>query len=212
MTASINESLQWRYATKQFDPTKKVSPEDLNDLLESLRLTPSSFGIQAWKFVVVTNPDLRARLRENSWGQPQVTDASHLIVLCAHKTIDEKTIRHYVESIAEQRGVAIDTLKEYEDRMNGFVKALSPEALSSWLQKQLYIALGILHAACAAKKIDSCPMEGFDKAKVDEILELDKLNLQSVVLCPIGYRSSEDIFASMKKVRFALDELVVTKA
>jgi nitroreductase len=197
----IIKALNWRYATKKFDPSKKVSEEDLNELLESARLAPSSYGLQPWKFVVVTNPDLRKKLREHAWGQPQITDASHLIVLAARTDVDEKYIKEYVAEIAKQRSVPVESVKGYEDMMIGDLTQRPKDALLDWSKRQTYIALGFLLFAAALKRIDACPMEGFDPAKFDELLGLKKKNLTSVALCPVGYRADDPASKSVK-VRF----------
>lgn len=206
--STFNDNLLWRYATKKYDPTKKVSDADLKDLLESLRLAASSYGLESWKFIVVTNPELRAKLKEAAWNQSQITDASHLIVLCAHIDMDADYIRKFVAFTAKERGVPAESMKQYEDMMIGSIMKMSKDELSVWLQKQVYIALGFALTAAANKHIDATPMEGFDKGKFDEILDLKKNNLQSVVLCPIGYRAADDYLAPLKKVRFPMEEVV----
>jgi nitroreductase len=198
----IIDDLNWRYATKVFSD-KKIPQKDLDELLEALRLAPSSFGVQPWKFIVVTDPKIREQLAEHSYGQRQVTDASYLIVLAA-VDVDESYIRKYVESMAKTRNVPIETLKDYEDMMLNSIMGRSSEERLNWAKRQIYIALGILHAACAAKRIDSCPMEGFDSKKYDEILGLK--GCTSVVLCPVGYRG-DDKYASQKKVRFPKEDV-----
>jgi nitroreductase len=203
--------LRWRYATKKFDPSRKIPEREFSGLLESLRLAPSSYGLQPWKFVIVRDKALRKILREHAWDQPQVTDASHFIVLCALKTMDENYVKTFTAQIAQARGVARESLTDYEQMMLGPLKALSPAALSVWMKRQVYLALGMLLAQCAHKKIDSCPMEGFDAKKFDEILGLEKLNLESIVLCPIGYRAKDDQYAGLKKVRFTKSEVFIEK-
>lgn len=201
MTNTI-EALKWRYATKKFDAKKKVSDADLNELLEALRLSPSSYGLQPWKFIVITNPELRKNLREHAWNQPQITDASHLIVLATRTDVDEKYVKQYVNEIAKQRGVPVDSLQGYQDMMTGDVKNRSKEAIVEWSKHQTYIALGFLLETAALKQIDACPMEGFDKVKFDEILDLKKKNLTATVLCSVGYRAADDAYAQNAKVRF----------
>lgn len=206
--SALTEALNWRYATKKFDPSKKVSDADLQDLLEAIRLSPSSYGIQPWKFLVIANPDTRKKLREHSWDQSQVTDASHLIVLCARTGLSEKDIDAYVEEIISARGVTKEQLESYRQMMLNPVKRMSTGELTEWNQKQVYIALGILMAAAAIKGIDTCPMEGFDASKYDEILGLTARGLTATVVCPVGYRASDDGHAALAKVRFAKDKIV----
>ncbi|MBI2042812.1 NAD(P)H-dependent oxidoreductase [Candidatus Pacearchaeota archaeon] len=204
-------ALNWRYATKQFDTAKKVSKKDLNELLESARLSASSFGLQPWKFVVVEDKKTREKLREVGFGQPQITDASHLIVLCSIRDVDGKYIRKYIENIAKIRGISADMLKGFEDTMIGFSKQLGKQAMLEWAKKQTYIALGTLLSACALKKIDASPMEGFNPVEFDKILGLEKLGLASAVLCAVGYRSEKDENAKYKKVRFDMKDIVIKK-
>lgn len=207
----MNNYLHWRYATKKFDPTRKVSKEALNELLEVLRLAPSSFGLQPWKFILVEDQNLRKEVRKYAWDQTQVTDASDLIVLCSLKTMDEVYIKSFVAQIAKSRGIAPEALAGYEQVMIGFAKGKSPQDLSNWMKKQVYIALGMLLYACAQKGIDSCPMEGFDSKKVDEVLGLGQEGLESVVFCPVGYRASDDTYAQHKKARFEQNEILIRK-
>lgn len=202
------ESLKWRYATKKFDPAQKVAEGDLNELLEVLRLAPSSFGLQPWSFMVITNPELRKKLQEHAWGQSQVVDASHLIVLTARTDLDEAYVKHYIDEVAEQRDIPEESLKGYHDMMSGFIQGKPKEELVVWAQKQAYIALGMLLEAAALKRIDACPMEGFDSAKFDEILGLT--NTTTTVLCPIGYRGDDPV-AKLAKVRFKKEDVVVVK-
>lgn len=207
--STIIDALNWRYATKAFDTTKKVSEKDLENILEATRLTASSFGLQPWKVIVVTNPEIRAKLRENAWGQAQVTDASHLVVFAIQKNLNVAYVDHYVDLVSKARGVDASALKGYADMMKGSVSGRSPEALKEWAARQAYIALGTLLVAAAEAQIDTCPMEGFDPAKFDEILGLSKLGLESVLVAPIGYRSSDDASAHFKKVRFPKEEIFV---
>lgn len=204
----IIEDLNWRYACKQFDNTKKVSDEDFDVLLETLRLTPSSYGLQPWKFVVVENSALREQLVGASWNQKQVQDASHLLVLCSPKVVDEAFIDSYLADTAKTRGQDVSELEGFKKMLMSIANK-SSEDQYVWAKNQVYIALGSLMMACAHLRIDSCPMEGFQAAKYDEILGLDKLGLTSMVVCPVGYRHADDKYSSIKKVRFPMDNLVV---
>ena len=207
----IIKALNWRYATKKFAPAKKVSEADVNELLEAARLAPSSYGLQPWKFIVVTNSELRKKLRERAWNQPQITDASHLIVLATRTDVDENYIKRYVEEIAKQRGTTVEALKGFYDMMAGDVNSRSKDAVLEWSRHQAYIALGFLLFAAAQKRIDACPMEGFDRNKFDEVLELKKQNLASTVLFAVGYRAADDKAAQNVKVRFDLKDVVIKK-
>lgn len=203
------EALNWRYATKVFDSEKKVSAGDLDTVLESMRLSASSFGLQPWKFVVVSNKDIRAKIRAAAWNQPQVTDASHLIVLTVRNDIDEAFVDRYIKSIADVRGMDVSMLKDFSDMIKGSIKTRSPEALKAWSSRQVYIPLGTALLTAATLGIDACPMEGFDNAEVDKILGLGEMNLESLAFLTLGYRSAADKTASYKKSRFSKEEVVV---
>lgn len=203
--------LLWRYATKKFDSSRKIPKAQLDELLEALRLAPSSFGLQPWKFIVVKNNALRKELKVHSWNQSQIVDASELIVLCALRELDEAYIKNYVRQVANERSVPVESLKSYEDLMIGTVKNQTKEQISEWMKHQVYIALGFLMYAASERRIDSCPMEGFDRKKYDEILKLEEKGLQSVVLCTVGYRAHDDTYARSKKVRFSLKEVLEIK-
>ena len=211
MTTDVINALNWRYAAKKFDTKKKVSKEDLNEIMEAVRLSPSSYGLQPWKFVVVTDPKLREKLKEASYGQPKVTDASHFIVLCARTDVDERLVGEFISSVAATRGVSRESLKDFEAMLLGFSKKLSREEAVAWAKKQVYIALGVLLEACALKRIDAGPMEGFDPVKFDEILGLKEKNLTSAVACAIGYRDKSDEYIKLKKVRFSKEDVFIFK-
>jgi len=209
---NIIEALKWRYATKKFDPAKKVSDADLNEILESGRLAPTSFGLQPLKFIVVSDAKLREELKASAWNQAQITDSSQLIVLAARTDIDDKFVKKFIEKIAEVRKISAASLKGYEDMMVGSMSQKAKDnTLNDWSARQVYIALGVMLETAALKRIDSCPMEGFDKAKFDEILGLKKENLASVVLMAVGYRAADDSYAQNAKVRFDQKDLVMGK-
>lgn len=210
MSTIIND-LNWRYATKKFDATKKVSTEDLEKIKEILRLTPTSYGIQGMKFIFVKDSDLRSKIQAAGWNQAQITEASDLLVLCYNATLNDSDIDGLIQLVSDVRGVATEHLKGYSDMMKGTLANLTEEQKGNWLAKQVYIALGQLLTGLAALKIDATPMEGFDASQVDEILELDKLGLKSVLLCPIGYRHSEDESQHGAKVRYAIEDLFIEK-
>lgn len=201
------DSLNWRYATKSFDPSKKISEEMLDKLLQTMALAPSSFGLQPWKFFVVTNPEAKSKLREFAWNQPQITECSHLIVLASKTSIDADYINAYAERIVKERGIQSEDIAGYRSMMLGALPMMQGQAGDAWMTKQVYIALGILMAACAEARIDCCPMEGFEPAKFDEILGLPAKGFHAKVLCPIGYRSASDQNANAKKIRFSKSEV-----
>lgn len=211
MTMSLHDDLLRRYATKKFDAAKKVSDADLQELLESLRYSPSSYGLQPWHFLVVTDADVRAQLRPHSWNQPQITDASHLIVLCAKTDMDGAYIERYVEKIMADRSLGEEDVAGYKGMMlTNVLEGKSDEARRQWMEKQVYIALGFLMSACMSKRIDSCPIEGFDRDAYDGILNLRSRGFEPVVLCPVGYRADDDGYATLPKVRFEDSDLFET--
>ncbi|HXH29179.1 MAG TPA: NAD(P)H-dependent oxidoreductase [Bacteriovoracaceae bacterium] len=198
------EALNWRYATKRFDSSKKIPQDKLNFLLETLRLAPSSFGLQPWYFVVVENPTLKEKLYPVSWGNRQVLECSHLLVLCAPSSFGARDIDRYLEQykyLAPE--ISQLNLAGYEKMMKEFINGMNPSELDQWMFHQVHIALGFLLSAAAAVRVDSCPMGGFQAKEYDRILGLTERNLQAVVLCALGYRSDEDNYAERPKVRFS---------
>ncbi|WP_448380789.1 NAD(P)H-dependent oxidoreductase [Gloeomargarita sp.] len=207
-TDFVKRQLYWRYATKKFDPTRKIPPEIWQVLEESLRLAPSSFGLQPWKFVVVNNPDIRAQLVEHSWGQKQVVDASHLLVLALQKHITEQDVNRYLERMAAVQGIPLENLQGLGQMIKGFLtQPPYPLNLEEWAARQVYLALGQLMTVAAFLGIDTCPMEGFIPAKYDEILGLTDTPYRSVVVCPVGYRAADDKNAQRPKVRYEKNEV-----
>ena len=202
--------LKWRYATKQFDPARKIKSNDWAALEEALVLTPSSYGLQPWKFIVVTDQAMRQKLAPVSWGQPQITDASHLVVFAIKKDLSESDIDGYIDRIARVRGIPRESLVTYRDRMVGSViKNMSTEQRRAWAARQTYIALGTFLTSAAMLGIDACPMEGFDPAKYDEVLGLDKKGLSAVVIATAGYRAPGDKYSELEKVRFPREEVLL---
>jgi nitroreductase len=197
---ALIEQLNKRYATKQFDATKKISAENLSTLLEAIRLSASSYGLQAYKVVVVENAEIRKQLRSVSWDQPQITDASQLLVFAVETDADESTVDRFVENIANTRKMDTKDLIGYSEMMKSTF-GRPKEVVQNWLTHQAYIGLGFGLVAAAEMNIDACPMEGFDSDKYDEILGLKEKNLHSVVLLTIGYRSSDDHYQQLAKVR-----------
>jgi nitroreductase len=197
------DRLNWRYATKQFDPNRKISAQDWATIEDALLLTPSSGGLQPWKFIVITNPAVRAKLSPASYGQPQITNASHLVVFAAKKNFSEADVDAFIEHTAATRGVPVESLATYRDMLvGGIVKAMDEKARDAWARNQAYIALGNLLTSAALLGIDACPMEGFDRAQYDEILGLNAQGFASAVIATVGYRAATDQNASAPKVRF----------
>jgi nitroreductase len=206
---TILEQLNWRYATKNYDATKKVSSEDWETLEQSLILAPSSFGIQPYKFIVITDQETKEKLKPAAWGQSQITDSSHLVVFAHKKTLTDADIEHFVDRITEVRGVQRETLTDYENIMKGSAKqAVDGGYVEVWNSRQAYIALGFLLHTAALLNIDATPMEGFDAAQFNEILGLT--DYSAVVLAAVGYRNEEsDWLANLAKVRMSEKELIV---
>jgi len=205
---SIIKQLNWRYATKKFDPAKKISPVDLATLEQAMILSSSSFGLQPWKFVVVSDPAIRLKLRAAAFNQAQITDASQLVVFCFRKTMTPDDVQQYIDRIAEVRNVPAEKLEEFKQMMVGFVKSKAPADMDTWSARQVYIALGFLLTTAAMLGIDACPMEGFDPAKFNEILDLPKAGYSSVALCAIGYRAEDDHAAKLTKVRHTAGKVI----
>ncbi len=208
--STLISQLQWRYATKAFDPAQKIPAETWTALEDALVLTPSSFGLQPWKFLVITNPRLREQLVPQAWGQRQVADASHLVVMCVRTKIDVAFLDTYLQDMATKRGIPVAALDQLRGMMVGFVEGMTDEQLDEWAAKQCYIALGNFMTAAALVGVDTCPMEGFVPAKFDEILGLPAQGLRSVVCCPAGYRSAEDKYAGFAKVRWDKELVIMT--
>lgn len=204
------QALNKRYATKKFDPNRKIPADKLEAILEALRLTPTSYGLQLMKTVIVENPELREELVAHSYGQNQVKDASHLLVLCREKSCKESHISDYISTISETRGVPEENLAGFRKMMVDSILGMDEKMQNEWMSRQVYIALGNLMTACAILDIDACPMEGFIKSQYDKVLGLDAQNLHSVLAIPIGYRAEDDHNASLKKVRRSKENFVVT--
>lgn len=206
----IVQSLNRRYAVKTFNPSKKIDNVTMQTLLESLRLAPSSFGLQPRWFVRVVNPTIREQLREHARGQSQITDASDMIVLCRKTMIDESLVQQYINQIVTARGVSAEDLQWFKNTMLGFLEQRDPERLAQRAHKQCYIAMGFLLETAALLQIDACPMEWFNPTKFDEILWLESLWLASVSTVTLWYRADDDSYAAMEKVRFDANKLIYT--
>ncbi len=204
------ENQNWRYATKKFDATKKVSTEDLETLKKAIQLSSSSYGLQLYKVFIIENPEVRAQLQPFSWGQSQIVDASRLLVFANIVNVQESHIDAYVQNIADTRGLSIEDLKGYSDFMKSKIVPLPVEQKAVWTSKQTYLALGNLLNAAAELKIDVTPMEGFEPEKYNEILGLDKLGLNASLVAAIGYRHEEDATQHYAKVRKPIEELFET--
>ena len=206
---TLINALNWRYATKVFDPARKISSKDLDTLLQSLVLTPSSFGLQPYRFLVVADPGLKARLREASWGQSQITDCSHLVIFLARQQMTEKDVDRLIQRTTQVRGGKPEDLAGYRSMMvNTLVTGPRAATVPEWAARQAYIALGQFMASAALLGLDACPMEGLDPNQYDEILGLKATPFHTVVACAVGYRAEADKYATLAKVRFPVAELV----
>ena len=203
------KNANWRYATKKFDTTKKISKQDLETLKEAIRLSASSFGLQPYRVLIIENPELRAKLKPAAWGQSQIVDASQLIVFANITNFGETEIDVSVANTTKTRGLPTDALKGYGDFMKSKIVALPEDVRNTWASKQTYLALGNLMNAASELKIDVTPMEGFEPAKVNEILGLGKLGLNATLLATIGYRHEEDATQHYSKVRKSNEELFI---
>ena len=208
---SILETMNWRYATKAFDTEKKLSDEQLQTLLDAAILSPSSYGLQPYKMIVVSDPAIRTQLQAAGYGQPQITEASNLVLFAVKTNIDDSTVDEFIALIASVRGVPVEMLAEYSGMIKRMLLSLSPEARIDWATRQAYIALGVMVSAAAGMHIDMGPMEGFDAAQFDAILGLKEHNLTTKVIAVLGFRKDEEEVKNFKKVRFPKSEIVITK-
>ncbi|NJK40531.1 MAG: NAD(P)H-dependent oxidoreductase [Acaryochloridaceae cyanobacterium SU_2_1] len=204
------QQLQWRYATKQFDPSQKIPDQVWDALEQSLVLAPSSFGLQPWKFFVVVSPEVRQSLLPHSWGQTQVVDASHLVVLAIKKDVNAADVDRFMARTAEVRQVEIASLAGYANVIKGFLENPKDPAfdVNDWAARQVYIALGQLMTSAALLGIDTCPIEGFLPDQYDQILGLAEQGYGAIVVCALGYRHREDKYALLPKVRFKPTEMI----
>lgn len=212
MFASIEKVLEaqkWRYATKKFNPQKKIDDQTWKVIEDSLVLTPSSYGLQPWKFFIVQNMEKREALKAASWKQGQVVDCSHMVVFVIKEKLDEAHIDANLQAIIDTRNVTQDSLAGLKKMMLGdLVNGPRAQVIAEWAARQAYIALGNLMTTCALLGVDACPMEGIDPKKYDEILGLEASGWKTVVACPIGYRADDDKYAQIQKVRFKNSEVV----
>ena len=204
---ALLRQINWRYATKKVDATRKITHEDWATLERALVLAPSSYGLQPWKFFVIDDAATRAKLKGVAWNQSQITDASHLVVFAIKKDLAVADVERYVQRIAEVRKVSATTLEGFKGMMVGTLTKPGFDA-KGWSARQAYLALGFFLSAAALMNIDACPMEGFDPAQFDEILGLSKQGYGSVVVATAGYRAADDAYAGLAKVRYELKDVV----
>jgi nitroreductase len=206
---SLLAAMHWRYATKTFDSTKVIVSETWQALEETLILTPSSYGLQPWRFIVVTDKEMKHKLRAHSWNQAQVTDCSHYVIFAAIRSISEADIDKFLARTAELRGVTVDSLAGYRALiLKDIVHGPRSKSSNEWTTRQAYIALGNFMTAAALLQVDTCPMEGFSPVEYDKILGLEARGLASVVCCAAGHRSASDKYAGLTKIRFPATEMI----
>jgi len=207
--ALIND-LQWRYATKKYDPTKKVSQHDLDTILEAIRLAPTSSGLQQFRVILISNQELKQEIVAIAGGQQQVADCSHLLVFAAWDCYTEQRIEGMYDFITDERGLPRGRFESYTNRLKTAYLPQTAEQNFNHTSRQSYIGLGLAMAQAAELKIDSTPMEGFSNAALDELLDLKSKGLRSVTLLPLGYRDAEgDWLVNMKKVRLPKEEFII---
>lgn len=203
------KALQWRYATKKFNSDKILSEKKINILKEAFNLTATSYGLQPLKMVVVRNKKLQELLKSASWGQQQLNTASHVLVICIEKKIDEHFIEQYFKRVKHIRETPDEILDPFKKSLVDSFESKAEEEVHSWAINQAYLTLGTLLTVCATEEIDACPMEGFEPDKYDELLNLDAYNLKSVLALPVGYRAEDDMFSEFKKVRRPLNDIII---
>ncbi|GAB2904637.1 NAD(P)H-dependent oxidoreductase [Uliginosibacterium flavum] len=208
--SDLLSKLRWRYATKKFDSAKAVPQEKVERILEAIRLTATSSGLQPYEVIVVNNPELRAQIQPHAWNQAQITEASHLLVFAAWDNYTAERINMMFDLVNEERGVRNEGWENYRQQLLNTYVPRDAETNYQHAARQAYIGLGTALIAAAEEEVDATPMEGFDPAKVDEILKLHERGLRSVVILPLGYRAAEgDWLVSLKKVRRSREDFVI---
>ncbi len=207
--SDLLKTLQWRYATKKFNPAKRVPQEKIDRILEAIRLTATSSGLQPYEVIVVSNPQLRAEIQPHAWNQAQITEASHLLVFAAWDNYTAERINMMFDLVDDERGFKNEGWENYRQQILASYVPRDPEVNYQHAARQAYIGLGTALIAAAAEGVDSTPMEGFDPAKVDEILKLKERGLRSVLILPLGYRADEgDWLVNLKKVRRSREQFI----
>ncbi|MEX2349880.1 MAG: NAD(P)H-dependent oxidoreductase [Flavobacteriaceae bacterium] len=209
MTKTIIHDLHWRYATKKFDPSKRLSEEKINTLKESFNLTATSYGLQPIKLLIIEDAEIKKDLVPLTMHQKQVQDASHLLIFCVVTDVDAEYITNYFERVQNTRGTSKTILAPFRDILIQDFEQKDKAAIFAWAKNQAYLAMGNLLTVCALEKIDSCPIEGFEPEGYDTYLKLQEKGLRSVLVMPVGYRSDDDFFADMKKVRKDMNDTII---
>jgi len=208
--SDLLSKLRWRYATKKFDPSKVIAQEKVERILEATRLTATSSGLQPYEVIVVSNPELRAQIQPHAWNQAQITEASHLLVFAAWDNYTAERINMMFDLVNDERGFRNEGWENYRQQVLGSYVSRDAETNYQHAARQAYIGLGTALIAAAEEEVDATPMEGFDPAKVDEILKLRERGLRSVVILPLGYRAAEgDWLVNLKKVRRSREDFVI---
>jgi len=209
MATDVLEQLKWRYATKKFDASKRLSEEKLSILKESFNLTATSYGLQPLKMVILSNPDLKKLLVPITMDQDQVENASHVLVICTETKIDSDYIKDHFNLVVKIRSTPREILSSFEEYLVSSFSDKQTDELNIWSTNQAYLALGNLLTVCAIEKIDACPIEGFEPDKYDELLQLNEKGLQSVIVLAVGYRAEDDMCSGFDKVRRGGDEVII---
>lgn len=203
------EALQWRYATKKFDNAKILPREKIEVLKHAFNLTATSYGLQPIKLVIIHDKELQQKLVGFSMNQKQISTASHVLIFCVERKVDKEFIENYFNSVHKIRATPEEILNPFKDFLINDFKNKHIDEIHAWATNQAFLALGTLMTVCAIEGVDSCPMEGFEPTKYDECLGLEKLNLRSVLVMPIGYRAQDDMFSEFKKVRRPLSDVII---
>ncbi|UZH55462.1 NAD(P)H-dependent oxidoreductase [Salinimicrobium tongyeongense] len=203
------DALKWRYAAKKFDPEKLLPSEKVEVLKRAFNLTATSYGLQPLKLMVVQNKEIQEKLMKASYHQKQVNTASHVLVICIERSVNKAFIENYFKTVQDIRETPDEILHPFKESLIGDFEQKPVDEVKIWATHQAYLVLGTLLTVCAAEKIDSCPMEGFQPNEYDRILELEKYGLEAVLVLPVGYRADDDFFASLKKVRRPLEETII---
>ena len=207
---SLVKAFEWRYATKQYDTTKQIDQETLADLIETVRLAPSSFGLQPYKFLIVSDQSKLEAISRAAHGQPQITTGAQVMVVAVETDIDERAVASYIDKAAVARQTDRKNLVQREEFVNMMINKMDYAQRIVWAEKQAFLAVGVFVSAAAAAGVDASPMEGFDNAAIDEILNLEAQHLTSALIFVLGYRSAEDEYAGVPKVRKPKAEIFVT--
>lgn len=207
--SNIIENLKWRYAVKKFDDSKILPEEKINILKDAFNLTATSYGLQPYKLVVLSNKKIQAQLVKHSWNQQQIGQASHLFIITVPKQISTKEVDKYFKLVKEIRNTPDNIIEPFKKMLSNSISSKTADELFHWMKNQAYLALGNLMTVAANEKIDSCPMEGFSPEKYDEVLGLDSLNLKSVLILAVGIRAEDCFMKDLQKVRKKPEDIII---